>query len=432
MSAATNNNGTVGALRAALQRASDDEGLGLGALTVLAPQNDPFRVDTPAGHRDGEWLAVQAAERLGAVRTIHLRGLHYALLGATKPDGLPYTNTDRDWQWLQAGAAKAARWLGYIPFDRIRDARNNEPVVHRHERSDCEPYISIGGVRVEIPDELTPSVDVDNFVGEQSHKIVLVGEKTSLEDVLAPIAESRKADLYLPSGEISDTLAHQMAEVAYEDGRPLVVFYLGDCDPSGWQMPVSLARKLQALETLCFNGLTWELHPICLTPGQVKEYRLPSTPMKPTEKRAGKWFSAMGVEQTEIDALATLQPDLLRDIVLAAVNPFYDTSLDRRVSEARNEWRFRAQAMLEDQLGQERLDAMRAEAEAKLHSLEEQVQVINDALRIDADGVVLPPIDIPEAKPSGVYGLPLVASDLSHGEQCRRLISRKAYAEGSR
>jgi hypothetical protein len=23
-------------------------------LTVLAPQNDPFRVDTPARHRDGE------------------------------------------------------------------------------------------------------------------------------------------------------------------------------------------------------------------------------------------------------------------------------------------------------------------------------------------------------------------------------------------
>jgi hypothetical protein len=26
-------------------------------LTVLASQNDPFRVDTPARHRDGAWLA---------------------------------------------------------------------------------------------------------------------------------------------------------------------------------------------------------------------------------------------------------------------------------------------------------------------------------------------------------------------------------------
>jgi hypothetical protein len=26
-------------------------------LTVLAPQNDPFRLDTPANHRDSKWLA---------------------------------------------------------------------------------------------------------------------------------------------------------------------------------------------------------------------------------------------------------------------------------------------------------------------------------------------------------------------------------------
>ena len=25
-------------------------------LTVLAPQNDPFRIDRPSAHRDGEWL----------------------------------------------------------------------------------------------------------------------------------------------------------------------------------------------------------------------------------------------------------------------------------------------------------------------------------------------------------------------------------------
>jgi hypothetical protein len=35
---------------------------GLKDLTVLAPQNDPFRRDTSAGHRDGRWLAERAAE----------------------------------------------------------------------------------------------------------------------------------------------------------------------------------------------------------------------------------------------------------------------------------------------------------------------------------------------------------------------------------
>ena len=256
---------------------------------------------------------------------------------------------------------------------------------------------------------------------------MLVGEKTSLEDVLTPIAESRKADLYLPSGEISDTLAYQMARIAAEDGRRMTVFYLSDCDPSGWQMPVSLARKLQALETLVFPGLEWEVRPICLTPDQVREYGLPFAPMKDTEKRADKWFAAMGVQQTEIDAIATLQPDLLREIVRDAIEPFFDTSLERRVREARAEWQQEAQAMLGQQLGPERLEQMRSEAEAKLGDLHEQVAAINDELRVDVDGIELPEVEIPEPEIDGDYCLPLVDSDWSHAEQCRQLIARKAY-----
>jgi hypothetical protein len=36
-----------------------------------------------------------------------------------------------------------------------------------------------------------------------------------------------------------------MAKRASEDGRPAVVFYFSDFDPSGHQMPISVARKLR-------------------------------------------------------------------------------------------------------------------------------------------------------------------------------------------
>lgn len=52
------------ALRQLLTTTADEHSLSMKALTVLATQNDPFRIDTPAGHRDGEWLAMNA-ERLG-------------------------------------------------------------------------------------------------------------------------------------------------------------------------------------------------------------------------------------------------------------------------------------------------------------------------------------------------------------------------------
>ncbi len=49
-------------------------------------------------------LAIQARELGLGSRKIHLRGLHYMVIGRPKPNGTPYTNTDKDWMWLQSGA----------------------------------------------------------------------------------------------------------------------------------------------------------------------------------------------------------------------------------------------------------------------------------------------------------------------------------------
>ena len=124
VSAAENENGSSGPLRSALTRAGDCRG-GMQAQGLNRPRDTERSLQSRHTIRppDGQWLAMQAKDKLGD-RIIHLRGFHYALLGEIKPDGKPYTNTEADWLWLQS-AAKAARWLGYIPFHRIRDARNN-------------------------------------------------------------------------------------------------------------------------------------------------------------------------------------------------------------------------------------------------------------------------------------------------------------------
>ena len=94
----------------------------------------------------------------------------------------------------------------------------------------------------ERPEDL-PHLDTETFFGE----------KTSLEDVLAPLAIEFNADLYLTGGQISDTLLHGMARDAVADGRPLVVLTFSDFDPAGyWDMPTCIGRKLQALRDLLF------------------------------------------------------------------------------------------------------------------------------------------------------------------------------------
>ncbi|HRD60451.1 MAG TPA: hypothetical protein PLZ93_00520 [Nocardioides sp.] len=425
---------TSNGLRALMEATAETDGCGLKDLTVLAAQNDPFRVDTPARHRDGEWLASTAADLGLGDRTIHLRGLHYMVLGRPKPDGTAYTNTDADWLWLSGDAAKAARWLGYLPWEQVVDQRNAAPLLRERPADDeleLKPYISVG-MNVEIPDvaDLAPEVLLLGRA-RQAYSLALVGEKSSLEPVLAPLARRYDADLYLPTGEPSDTMLHTMASRGARDGRPLVVLYFSDCDPAGWQMPISVGRKLQAFRATLFPELEVQVRRVALMPDQVREHALPSTPLKETERRADKWSTAMGVAQTEIDALAALNPELLTQIAIAEIEQFYDLGLEARMIEVKREWRERAQVALDTAMDPALLGRLQAEAGEKLATLRTELDAINDRLRIDAGDLDLPAApDAPNPVIGDVYPKALLDSTWSFSTQCRELIASKEYRSG--
>ena len=63
----------------------------------------------------------------------------------------------------------------------------------------------------------------------------------------------------------------------------------------------------------------------------------------------------LGIGQTEIDALATLRPDVLREIVERAFDPYVDRDLRNRVTLAEVAWREQAAAAL--QIDQEHLES---------------------------------------------------------------------------
>ena len=430
---ANGNGAGASPLRAALDNVIAEQGCSLKDLTVLDTKNDPFRIDTPARHRDGRWLATTAQDLGLGDRRIHLRGLHYMVIGRPKPDGTPYRNTDEDWLWLSGAAGKAARFLGYIPFDQITDQRNAEPVIRRFAEPVPSAYLTTE-IDVSIPQawELEPRIEVEDFKGVQPYRLALVGEKSSLAEVLAPLADSYRADLYLPTGEISDTQIYLMARAAADDGRPLVVLYFADCDPAGWQMGISVGRKLQAMRAL-LGRFEFELHRVALTPDQVREYGLPSTPLKETERRADHWRQAMGVEQTEIDALASLRPDLLRQLARDAITPFFDRTLDGRVSGARSAWLEEAQAAVDRAASDDLMEAIRADAARQLEAMREQVAELNAALRIDTEGIEVPPFEIPEPVLNGNGGKPpLIDSRWEFADQCQALIASKQYQNGGR
>jgi hypothetical protein len=167
---------------------------------------------------------------------------------------------------------------------------------------------------------------------------------------------------------------------------------------------------------------------VAVTPDHVRQYGLPSSPLKDTEKRADRWREKMGVEQTEIDALAALRPDLLRQIASQAIAPFFDPTLTERCSEAADDWRRACQRAVDAQTDQTRLGALRSDAERVLATLQAEIERLNRDLSIDPDAYRLPPPVLPQpviaAEPDG---LPLIDSAWSWSEQSRRLIASKAY-----
>jgi hypothetical protein len=432
-------------------------------ITVLAKQHDPFRLDTPANHIKGKWLADRCEEYGWLAKPGHIRGLHYKLVirgDVLKPDGTVYSNTDPDWEWLSEECAKAARWLGYIPFNMIIDKRDKSvPEVQQYRPADYEPqpYISTH-VSVYIPeipeiptidevDDITPRAQVSLRV-PQPYKLVMIGEKSELNDDLQPLIGRYEADLYLPTGEMSDTRIYELAAEAAADGRPMVVFYFADCDPAGWQMPISVGRKLQALKALQFPDLEFQVRRVGLTPDQVREHGLPSTPLKEKELRASKWRECMGIDQTEITALAELRPGALRRIAAEEMDQFYDRTLKRRLYSAESAWETEAQEILDDAVDADELEAIRLRFEEALAPLrvalaaadealeptreaariaEAEIERLNEELELDVDDYAFPDVEVPEPVISEPTKAPLVNSADSFDKQCADLISSKAY-----
>ena len=195
-------------------------------------------------------------------------------------------------------------------------------------------------------------------------------------------------------------------------------------------MPANVGRKLQALRDLSFPQLDFECRSVALTYDQVRDLGLPSTPLKATEKRGDKWRAAWGVEQTEIDALATLQPRVLRRIVREALDPSFDATLHERVDAAEEAWEAEAQALIDAEVDMKELDGLQQEAQAEVDRFEAAIGALN--IRVGeataATEVELPPLVIPNpvVDPS-THGLLLVASTWSWVEQTEALRAHKSY-----
>jgi hypothetical protein len=385
----------------------------IASLLALAPQNDPFYLGE-ARLRDAEWFAELYSEHEFGFG-IHLRRIHYRLISQEMPirlrDGSDYLNTVECWQKL-CTAASAARYAQLVPLDHFVDQRNPECEVYLPDSVIGEPrkFVVRDKLEVEIP-ETVPAPYLALFGDRlQPYHVEIWCEKSTVNDVLFPLARQYGLNVQTSVGEISLTRCRELVERAKRNGgRPVRIIYLSDFDPAGQSMPVAAARKL---EWLADNNCDVQLQPIALTHNQCVEYALPRTPIKETELRAARFEARFGEGATELDALEALHPGALEDILVAEIERFYDPDFPVAWQRTQSEAQARLDEITTEVLSrhgedadlEERLAALREAAGELALDIEERNDIIEGELEEAARGVEF---DWPEPREADEWDNPL-------------------------
>ena len=146
-----------------------------------------------------------------------------------------------------------------------------------------------------------------DFWNQQPHRVQVWSEKGTVRGVLAPVLDHYAVGFLPVHGFSSATTAHDIAED--DDGRDLIVLYVGDFDPSGMFMseedlPARFAK---------YDGDHIKLKRIALTRRTTaRDCRRSRQPIRSKDPRY-KWFVAnYGHRCWELDAM---DPNDLRDCV---------------------------------------------------------------------------------------------------------------------
>lgn len=117
------------------------------------------------------------------------------------------------------------------------------------------------------------------------------------------------------AGYGSQTYVDDVAEDVAARGRPAVLLYAGDHDPSGEDIDRDFVKR-----TACWA----EVRRVALSAAQVVQYALPPNAGKKTDSRAEAFKARHGqLVQVELDALP---PDVLRELFTDALEAFWDGS----------------------------------------------------------------------------------------------------------
>jgi len=138
-------------------------------------------------------------------------------------------------------------------------------------------------------------------------------EKGALAGVVYPVTYEWDVPLMVTRGYPSLSFLHG-AIAAMPSDRDCFLYFFGDYDPSGVDIPRNIEDRLRSFA----SDVAITLEVVAVTPDQIAAWNLSTRPTKRTDSRAGRF----GDESVELDAIPS---DRLRALVLDRIERHIDT-----------------------------------------------------------------------------------------------------------
>lgn len=167
----------------------------------------------------------------------------------------------------------------------------------------------------------------DRQVG-QAVRVELWCESAGMAPQLARVGDEYSIPVYSAGGFGSLTAVRQVVDRAVTRDVPTVLLHVGDLDPSGESIFSSFVEDVAAFmrDDRVIATQRVDAVRVALTPAQVVEYELPTSPAKVSDSRSASWEGGTA----QLEALA---PDDLARIVDGAIRSCLDAGVLERQME---------------------------------------------------------------------------------------------------
>jgi hypothetical protein len=129
-------------------------------------------------------------------------------------------------------------------------------------------------------------------------------EKDALSGVIYQITDRWDVPLMVTKGYSSLSFLYNAAQMIEGQGKPTIIYYFGDHDPSGVHIPVHVEERLR--EFVPDAEITFER--VAVNPDQISQWGLQTRPTKASDPRSKSFHG----ESVELDAI---RPSALRNLV---------------------------------------------------------------------------------------------------------------------